>query len=448
MGNLKLKIVFLFVINSLLTYSQITVSDVSTHKRQELVIEKPEPYDSLTTWQDFSNPIEYNIYIGQRVYLPSFKGANNKDKTTDSYGLVKIGNFNDRPFLFYTDYNKYEVNRENVLSEEMINIKYTPGNISSSYHTDFQLHSLTTNVYKPIINTLEINPYSNRYNFRVGNNTHLGDRYFQIIDVLYEDKLNMNLYRDSESGYTQHIGVVNFTTTPIEGRRKITEEKSTKLNISRGRITVAYLLKDELTGDTVIYAEPGRNRFILVSYFVKQQELFEGKYFINRSSYTQIGNVRLARNSRWLCKSVTIASTTGTLTYVLENEKQDILTLNRLDGFILEDVIKKEEEEQRMLAKELEEIQKRALIEREERERIAIENRRRVCIEKFGRERGLIIANRQVQLGMTREMCEYAWGEPILINKTTNEHGVFEVWHFGFIRALHFHNGILKSIEE
>src|SRR5690554_898766 len=238
MGNLKLKIVFLFVINSLLTYSQITVSDISTHKRQELVIEKPEPYDSLTTWQNFSNPIEYNIYIGQRVYLPSFKGANNKDKTTDSYGLVKIGNFNDRPFLFYTDYNKYELNRENVLSEEMINIKYTPGNISSSYHTDFQLHSLKTNVYKPIINTLEINPYSNRYNFRVGNNTHLGDRYFQIIDVLYGDKLNMNLYRDSESGNTQHIGVVNFTTTPIEGRRKITEEKSTKLNISRGRITV------------------------------------------------------------------------------------------------------------------------------------------------------------------------------------------------------------------
>lgn len=123
-------------------------------------------------------------------------------------------------------------------------------------------------------------------------------------------------------------------------------------------------------------------------------------------------------------------------------------TLSDINGFVLEEVVLKEEAEQKMLAQEREEKNKKQEQQRKEKERLAVEKRKATCIEKFGQERGDLIAQGNVQIGMTKEMCEMAWGKPIMINKTTSEYGISETWHFGFIKALYFKDGILKRIDE
>jgi hypothetical protein len=61
---------------------------------------------------------------------------------------------------------------------------------------------------------------------------------------------------------------------------------------------------------------------------------------------------------------------------------------------------------------------------------------------------GELIANGQIKIGMTIEMCKASWGTPFYSNKTTDQYGVFEHYYYGFARSLHFENGVLKRIQE
>ena len=85
---------------------------------------------------------------------------------------------------------------------------------------------------------------------------------------------------------------------------------------------------------------------------------------------------------------------------------------------------------------------------KKENERKIIESRRKECISKFGDQNGELIAQGKVKIGMTTEMCKYAWGKPIWTSKTTTSNRVSEDWYYGFISSLHFENGFLKRIEE
>jgi len=441
-------LLFLFVLYSISTFSQITVSNVKSKKGQDLIVEKPEPYDSLKTWEYFNNPIQYKRYIGQRVYLPKSSNDLKYEKSMDGYGTLKMGDNSERPFLFTLSPRTVKIDTENILSDEMLNINYAPSNISKGYHATLKLNSIFTNVYKPFLYYLKVNPYSGEFEFNINNNNNTGNKYYQIIDVILGEKLENIMYSNSESSNMQNIGSVNFTSTPISGRKNKPEEKSKPLKLRRERISIAYVLKEEITGDTVVYCKQEKNRFILVSFFVKQKQIYEGNSLINKSSYKKIRGIELVPNSKWLCESVTVSASTGKLTYVLKNEKGDVLTLNDIEGFVLEEDVLKEEAEKKILAQEREEKRKEEEQQRKENERLAAEKRKETCIKKFGPKLGLLIAQGKVQIGMTKEMCEVAWGKPILINKTTSEHGTSETWHFGFIKTLYFNNDILKRIDE
>lgn len=79
--------------------------------------------------------------------------------------------------------------------------------------------------------------------------------------------------------------------------------------------------------------------------------------------------------------------------------------------------------------------------EREQREREAAIRR------KYGQSIARLILNRQVQVGMTRDMCREAWGAPDDINRTTGIWGVHEQWVYGSGSYLYFEDGILTSIQ-
>lgn len=446
--NLKSILIFFLLNTCVAAFSQITVSDVETKKEQNLIVEKPAPYDSLKTWEYFKNPVQYKRYIGQRVYLPKSNQEFTAKKFMDGYGTLEIGDFNsEAPFLFTLNPNVIQFNTQNTLSSEMLNIEYSPGNISKEYHSTLKLNSVVTNVYKPFLYSLKVNPYSNKYSFRVSNNSNIGNKYYQIIDIVYGDRLNRIM--NFKSQYTgNNDGKVLFTQTRNLGRKENVTEKSQAISLSRQNTKIAYLLKDEVTNDTVLYYRSEQNRFILVPYFVKQKELYEGNYIINKSYSFETGGINAPKGSKWLCNSVTVSSKTNKLTYVLENEKGDILTRSEIKGFVLEDVVLKEEAEKKMLAQEREEKRKKEELQRKENERRAIEKRKAMCVEKFGQEKGLLIAQGKVQIGMTKEMCEIAWGEPIMVSKSTSEYGISETWHFGFIKTLYFTDGKLKRIDE
>lgn len=72
---------------------------------------------------------------------------------------------------------------------------------------------------------------------------------------------------------------------------------------------------------------------------------------------------------------------------------------------------------------------------------------RKMCISRFGEDIGNTIADKKVQLGMTSEMCEIAWGKPDRINSTTSVWGTSEQWVYDSGSYLYFNNGKLTSIQ-
>jgi len=68
-------------------------------------------------------------------------------------------------------------------------------------------------------------------------------------------------------------------------------------------------------------------------------------------------------------------------------------------------------------------------------------------INKYGNIYGELIANGKVKIGMTKEMCKAAWGNPFNINKTTTANNVMEIWNY-INRKLIFLNSKLIEIQE
>ncbi len=65
-------------------------------------------------------------------------------------------------------------------------------------------------------------------------------------------------------------------------------------------------------------------------------------------------------------------------------------------------------------------------------------------VKQFGKVYGTAVANRQVKIGMTKAMCEAAWGDP----DHTSTGKTIEVWHYSDGSMLTFTNGKLSHITE
>lgn len=68
-------------------------------------------------------------------------------------------------------------------------------------------------------------------------------------------------------------------------------------------------------------------------------------------------------------------------------------------------------------------------------------------ITKYGSQYGGLVANRQVAIGMTKEMCQDAWGKPINTYKTITQITTEEVWCYNYKTRIYFVNDIVVRIE-
>lgn len=67
--------------------------------------------------------------------------------------------------------------------------------------------------------------------------------------------------------------------------------------------------------------------------------------------------------------------------------------------------------------------------------------------QKYGQQFGEIISNKQVAIGMTKEMCIESWGEPSHVSESVYAWGLFEQWVYGNAKyLLHFKDGVLINI--
>ena len=90
----------------------------------------------------------------------------------------------------------------------------------------------------------------------------------------------------------------------------------------------------------------------------------------------------------------------------------------------------------------------------EEKKRIKNEEQKKLQIKstalktKYGERIADLIITRKVEIGMTKEMCLAAWGEPIDKSKTIRQDTEVETWTYSFKSRLIFKNGLLLEINQ
>lgn len=110
-------------------------------------------------------------------------------------------------------------------------------------------------------------------------------------------------------------------------------------------------------------------------------------------------------------------------------------------------IIKNKEaaERQKRLAEE-NALKKREQEYRQRKEQEQIEFRQRM-ISKYGNEKGRIIADKQIAVGMTTEMVRDAWGRPMDTYRTTTKYGQSEVWCYNYKTRIYFFEGKVVQID-
>lgn len=73
---------------------------------------------------------------------------------------------------------------------------------------------------------------------------------------------------------------------------------------------------------------------------------------------------------------------------------------------------------------------------------------KKLCTRKFGTYFGNMVYNKEVKIGMTKEMVKWSWGDPLDINKTITEYSVTEQWIYSNSQYIYFDNGKLTAIQQ
>lgn len=92
------------------------------------------------------------------------------------------------------------------------------------------------------------------------------------------------------------------------------------------------------------------------------------------------------------------------------------------------------------------EIQRARLSKEQQVEKEKIEYKNRM-IAKYGEEKGTLVGNHQICIGMTKEMCKDAWGTPINNFKTTTAGRIDEMWYYNYKTRVYFVNGKIQQID-
>ena len=227
---------------------------------------------------------------------------------------------------------------------------------------------------------------------------------------------------------------------------------------SRKELRDPLILVQENTTDTICYVGNWSDNtyWIVVGYFEKVKSYYEGKVFYfmqDDPGYkdadglidmkTQKRRRGIPKESKWTCKAVSINQEPdpylnikgSRLVLILENDslgehycyyENSYAALSIFNNYLFGKFLSDSDYE-RMKKDEA--------------------NRKAELIRKYGKERGKMISEGYIKIGMTKNMCIDAWGGPQKINKTTGSYGVHEQWVYGLNSYVYFQNGVITTIQ-
>ena len=241
---------------------------------------------------------------------------------------------------------------------------------------------------------------------------------------------------------------------------------------------LAFLLKERDTNEPLLWFFDWLNdRFttdqihlngpyfaLLTSYFVKAKAMFENQSFIATDKISELVDIKtgelvnVKKGDKWICRELTLIPLDKEPIlvpfFIMENQAGETIKLKlpnkignkaHLSGNMKTEKQHLLEEQQRQMREEQRLAEQKASEERRLKEEAQF---RQSCINAYGQKLGTLIAEGKVTLGMNKEMCVMAWGEPYRKNRTIVSGATHEQWVYGWYHYLYFDNGILTSIQD
>ncbi|HXD93979.1 MAG TPA: hypothetical protein VNX01_12260 [Bacteroidia bacterium] len=327
-----------------------------------------------------------------------------------------------------------------TVKAQTISVRQTAPPEETTYLYDSLTQQATSKDYKKLIGQVIYGPKklsvcNPLYEYKEYMLPEMEGKYFTVIDatdVIYgsrEQVINLKL-KELKTGKIISCSLSsgeNYsvkTLTPLICIGYI--EKQKKLHVGKKFIALQKVdfLYDVHTGDFFNYNIGSRWVCSDIKIFTMKDRCYEKPYFIFKDS---IGN-EVALNMKF--GSSYIAPTSHN-----EDCANDIF-------------VDEEKYTAKLMAKQQEEIQKqleKALAEQQaiEAEQTRVNN----LIKKYGKNFGAKVANGDVAMGMTKNMCRDAWGEPIRIQETKVTNGTTEKWFYSSNRFLFFTGNMVSSLQ-
>ena len=252
----------------------------------------------------------------------------------------------------------------------------------------------------------------------------------------------------------------------------------------------------DTTNGRKVYCEPkgfipDMNRdFVVLGYYEKMKKQYVGKSFIYRKYYSygiadsydgyqkynnlinfetkKVGD-SIPINSIWKCVDVGVYNITQhdksgngddrcPIILIFENNKlgkyysytQDYLGRPFQETEYCFWPQNKGHEEERLplyLGKFIDQEQQVYIEKKENETKQYFANQKKRMIAKYGKYWGKLVAEGQLEIGMTKQMCRDSWGEPESINRTSTRYGNHEQWVYSTI-FVYFDNGKISAIQD
>ena len=252
-------------------------------------------------------------------------------------------------------------------------------------------------------------------------------------------------------------------------------------------------LTDTIYGKKVYCDSRNMNRdFIVLGYYENIKKKYVGKTYIYKSRYyndllnndkfnylinfqTKKYNKEIPDNSIWRCTDIGAYNVTNQEDLVTSDDEKRcpiILifendSLGKYYAYIenkrgeqfndsIEDmkeyywVNNNGNEEERLplfLGKFLTPAQQDYIAKREEQMKQYFALKKKRLIAKYGKYWGKLVAERQLEIGMTKQMCRDSWGEPESISRISTKYGNYEQWNYLTI-YVYFENGKISAIQD
>lgn len=219
------------------------------------------------------------------------------------------------------------------------------------------------------------------------------------------------------------------------------------------------ILVSESTNDTIRYeGNWNDNRcWVVVGYYEKIKSSYEGKelvFITDDSGYadaeglinmkTQKRDYSIPKGSKWKCKEVTINLKEDPYSYIKGNRVILILENDELGEYYCY-------AEKKFMPFTL--TSNNYLLDKfvtpQEYERLKKDEAKRKAdlIRRYGAQKGKLINEGIIEVGMTKRMCIETWGSPEKINTTSSTAGVHEQWVYGAGYYVYLENGIITTIQ-